>query len=46
MLPVTCAGLIAGAAGVIALPMAKLVESAGPQYMAAAVILSGRLVLF
>eukprot|EP01036_Dinobryon_divergens_P029014 gene29014-38059_t len=34
-------GLIAGAAGVIALPMAKLVESHGTQYMAAAVILSG-----
>ena len=34
-------GLIAGAAGVIALPMAKVVESHGTQYMAAAVILSG-----
>lgn len=34
-------GLIAGAAGVIALPMAKLVEAHGTQYMAAAVILSG-----
>jgi len=36
-------GLIAGAAGVIALPMARLVEARGTQYMAAAVMLSGLL---
>jgi len=34
-------GLIAGAAGVVALPMARLVGLYGPQYMAAAVLLSG-----
>lgn len=34
-------GLIAGAAGVIALPMAKLFVSNGPVYMLAAVVCSG-----